>query len=177
MLPSSDWLSSVINDAIVRGLCMRIGCSTCGAGEFRKVVSEAIHKVTGTSPPVSPATFSVTLAQGLSLLTPGEGIATKFSEPTRFLLYELWRLESLNEVEPILVGSWAWKVLSQMRVQHTALQQQAAYLAGFEERRELKRQAKQKKHAEMLIKQAEKARRWYLEHGSEPPGSTYPNQE
>lgn len=161
------WLSPVIEDAIVRNLCTRIGCSTCGATEFRNNVYRAAQTMTGISMLESPATFARTLAQGLASLMPSDELAYSFDEPTRLLLCVVSRHMPLDGLESMLMGTWAGNVLHRMESHSAALtreRKEAKDPVLIEARRAAKRRMKQEEHAERLKLQAEKARLWHLEH-------------
>jgi len=98
MVTPTDWLAPVIEDAIRRRLCTRIGCSTCGATDFLTNVQKAIQDELGASGQVAQVNMPLVLAQGLAQLKPSAEKEACFEGPAQFLLYDLWLRGKLGEM-------------------------------------------------------------------------------
>ena len=116
--PSRDWLQRFIADARRRNLCTRIGCTTCGAHEFRSglMAQLGVPESELTAVPLSP--LSTDRAEGLldlmSELKPPERDMSIYSEPMRLMISECWSAlgrEALPAMQDRLGQSWAGDVL------------------------------------------------------------------
>ena len=65
MTAYNDWLQDYLKDAVDRKLCVKYGCTTCGAGEFR----EGLKRVAIQNSSV-PEDAWTTLGQALGQLEP-----------------------------------------------------------------------------------------------------------
>ncbi len=116
--PPRDWLQRFISAALRRNLCTRIGCTTCGAHEFRSGLMAQLGVPLSelTAVPLSP--LSVDRAERLldlmSELKPPEPDMTFYSEPMQLMISEcrcaLGR-EALPAMQDRLGQSWAGHVL------------------------------------------------------------------
>jgi hypothetical protein len=123
---SNHWLQALIEDAIERRLCVRIGCTTCGAGEFRQKLSRALAENTGLPAlrRLTPLT-SASLASALAAVQPRPPEYT-YDDVTRLILYTIWcdcGEQAAEQIWPLLGESYAAGVLQTMRRHYRALQQ------------------------------------------------------
>ena len=171
---TSEWLSDYLRDCISKRVCTRIHCTTCGTHEFRSGLAKGLGL---TATPSRYAGFE--LEQVLQIASSLGGIPTPMLSPlaweetVRFIIMLLWTGSPIldQEVERLLVGSWAGEVLQRMKVHH-AQRCLAAELASprkaRERRAEIKRQ-KQLVHMRRLADKVERDAIWRSRHGLTTP--------
>ena len=119
--PSRDWLQRFISAALRRNLCTRIGCTTCGAGEFRSGLMArlgvSISEEIGVPVPPLGADRAERLLDLMSELKPPEHDMSLYFEPMQLMISEcrcaLGR-EALPAMQDRLGQSWAGGVLRSM---------------------------------------------------------------
>lgn len=173
-----NWLSVFLDDAVRRQLCCRIGCTTCGAMEFRRGVIRAANAATGAPdgwpmPRATAATIATTLGQ----IEPGDRPPSFDLEyAVRMLISDLDWIIGRNALRTALGISWASQVLAKMERHHA--EREAAWRAHeerndparLEENREAKRRARAEKHAARLAAKVERDRAWRELHGINSDG-------
>lgn len=171
-----DWLHTFIEYAVRKRMCTRVGCTTCGALQFRHGVLEALSAVTGRPPRRQMSVRNAReLLTALRYVGPHEAEPWEFESAVRLLIMEIsWTLGghgSEPELESALEGTWAGELLWRMKMHYEA--RQAAYRARKEyesaestqKRKEEKKRTKQEKHQQRLAEKAERDRLWYEQHG------------
>src|SRR5688572_3190570 len=126
------WLQRFIEDAVGRTLCTEIGCTTCGAREFRLGLLEAFAEHSGRT---KPGCFDGESARAVGCDLAGVQPSTTPEEIERavmLILYEVWATlgeapaESL--VAPHLAGTWSGEILVRMQAHHkSCLEEQREY--------------------------------------------------
>ena len=105
----SNWLTDYLDLSVQRGDCTKIGCTTCGATDFRKGVWVAFAQARnlGTALPIgSEQVLEVT--KSLSLVTPNASNMRDHEAAARCLIFDLWNSAPLHrsDIEQLLFGSW-----------------------------------------------------------------------
>lgn len=169
-LDKDDWLHRFLIGAAERNLCTGIGCTTCGATEFRAGLSEATKTAMRQGQVVGEASRALAVARALARVNPVDELARRQEAAVRFVLFDLWtgiREEVVKQdLEPVLIGTWAGEILSRMKLQHEnrlearRRHDEANDPLRIEQRREDKRRKKQVKHAERLAAKKERDRLW-----------------
>ena len=171
---SSNWLEAYLLDAVSRKLCTQIGCTTCGALEFRRGVIDALVRETGRSPLERiDREGAESIAKALAEVRQDAESPLSLKPAIQCLLFDLCShgLLAEGEVDKLLRGSWAGKVLQGMR-EYEAVRSVArdAHLArqdpiAVQRRREEKARARQAKHEERLALKKERDRVWFARKG------------
>ena len=122
--PSRDWLQQFISAAVGRNLCTRIGCTTCGAHEFRAGLMARLGVPLSELVAVPLPPLGVDRAERLldlmSELKPPEHDMGFYSEPMRLMIFDCWIAlggdKALPAMQERLGQSWAGPVLRAMIV-------------------------------------------------------------
>lgn len=177
-MSDEPWLYLFIRDSVQKKLCTTIGCTTCGAADFRNNLLRAYATVTGTAEPAFLHRESaLRIAKALSQVKPlPSDRLVKFEEAARCVLYDLWYAvgnSADQEITPIVSGSWAGDVLQSMKSHYENLQTRRREIAEIQdplliaERKAQKRALKQEIHIERLRLKKEWDRVWYEQQGLE----------
>lgn len=169
------WLEHYLCESIRKDLCTKIGCTTCGAQEFRRGLLIAVAQARGGIPAARmDLNTARELVRALADVIPAEDQLEKLKEAVRFVLCEIWytigEAATERELEPVLVGSWAGGVLAGMRDHHKArmearkLHEEANNPERIRERREEKSRLRQQRYAERLTQKKERDRLWREKH-------------
>jgi len=177
-----DWLQEYLEEAVRRHLCTKIGCTTCGAAEFRDGLSARLREHSEQKEwPVFNQEHGVALLKALAQVTPvGDSRErTDFEKATRCVLFDLSQSFVLtsSEGDLMLEGSWAGEVLKRMRAHYEsrlAAQQRHEELndpVGAQKRRDEKKRLRREKHEMRLALKKERDRIWFEQHPKfEKPG-------
>jgi hypothetical protein len=157
-----NWLQQFLGNSIRQNLCTKVGCTTCGAREFRHGLRVALAG--HLNQPISE-TFTVN-----DLAVVGRALASiqadtdqlKFEAAVRLVITDIWNLfgdEAADRiVAPLLGDSWAGGLLARMKLHH-AHQTEARRRrlededpARVKENRDAKRELRQLRHAQRLDK-------------------------
>ncbi len=167
---TSNWLEAYLVDAVTRKLCTKIGCTTCGAMEFRNGVLSASSRATGEPlrQRYDDQKNNIEIAKALAEINPSGDELFDFEHPVRLLLSDLWGgLPFLdNEIEALLAGSWAGGVLARMKAHHEAkqakrrVQEELNNPTIIEKRRAEKKRLKQDQHEKRMALKKERDRLW-----------------
>jgi hypothetical protein len=121
-----NWLGIYLFDCIQRNVCTKIGCTTCGAREFRDgLLAGAARQMQRLHlRRLAPDSASV-IAQALAGIgPPDDAPVDSFESAVRLILTTIWATLGepiANEtIEPLLAGSWAGGLLRQMKLHHSA---------------------------------------------------------
>src|SRR5688572_12253135 len=122
---TENWLQLYLVESVRRDLCTQIGCTTCGAREFRLGVLSALAMATGR--PLRQDFDQDTakeIAMALAEVHPTPTDLSKLENAVRCLLFDLWNgLPVLDkDIEMSLSGTWYGKLLREMRDHHKARQ-------------------------------------------------------
>lgn len=177
-MSDEPWLYLFIRDSVQKKLCTTIGCTTCGAADFRNNLMRAYATVTGTAEPAFLHRESALgIAMALSQVKPlPSDRLVKFEEAARCVLYDLWYAvgnSADQEITPIISGSWAGDVLQSMKSHYENLQARRQEIAErqnpvlIEQCRARKQALKQERHQERLQLKKERDRIWYEQQGLE----------
>lgn len=178
-----DWLRRYVQDAVSRGLCTKIHCTTCGSTEFREGWRGALAWASRYSGGARTERARV-LTAGLARVHPeGRDDEGRVKDAVRLLLLEM-RSEgvlSLPECRQLLKGSWADAVLASMEEHHRADRERAVNHATSQndlqaEAAERRRQ-RQENHRARLAAKVEKDREWRAAHEAPPPRRKAPSDE
>jgi hypothetical protein len=121
----TNWLSEYLDGVVGRDLCTRIGCTTCGASDFRSGVWSALARSKGRAQPSTTSrTEILEMAKALAQVPPPRDPSGRVEEAARCLIFDLWSgIPFLDwELEGALAGSWAGGVLASMQRHHAARQ-------------------------------------------------------
>jgi hypothetical protein len=172
---SKNWIAEYLDDAVARNLCTRIGCTTCGAREFRRGAWSAMARdMESTDGSDATGSIIIEMARALARVTPPDPVGIRLVEAARCLIYDLWSNVPVldRELEQVLAGSWAGEVLLSMQRHHAA--REASYrradamAAARVVREEEKRKKRQEQHALRLERKRERDR--LLMGGTREPG-------
>lgn len=177
-----NWLRAFLDDAVRRRLCCRIGCTTCGAMDFRRGVVRAASAATGAPdawPMQGPTAKAIATALG-QMESPGRPVPYDFVYAVRLLICDLDWVLGRDELREALGASWASGKLVEMEHHHA--EREAARRAyemqndpAIRERnRESKRRARAEKHATRLAVKAERDRVWRASRGMDTGGLSRP---
>lgn len=167
LLMDATWLQRYVEDAIERGLCTQIHCTTCGATEFRRGLWAAIGgKSKGDLGPVFGN--ATALAQLMVGLEKKDGYTYAYEKAVRLMLFEIWpflgREEGESELESMLDGTWAGEVLARMKAHWTTRRESQRAHAEREanalRRREARKRQKATQHAARLAAKVKRDRLW-----------------
>lgn len=164
-----NWLQAYLLEAVGDTLCTKVHCTTCGAMEFRNGVLGALSMATGQ--PLRQhfdreANFEI--ARALAGVKPTADVPGNLEDAVRCILVDLWSGMPLldNEIEAVLVGSWAGELLSKMKARHETREAERRAHEAFQDpsnvqkRREEKRRVNQEQHEKRLELKKERDRRW-----------------
>lgn len=121
-----NWLEAYLIDCIQRNVCTRVGCTTCGAREFRAGLlaetARQMHFLHLRRLTPDGATF---IGQALAGIAPRDGMPDdKLESAVRFILTDIWATlgESSAErtIAPLLSGSSSGDLLLRMQRHHAA---------------------------------------------------------
>ncbi|MEK6299354.1 MAG: hypothetical protein AABO41_01420 [Acidobacteriota bacterium] len=166
---SENWLQTYLVEAVQKQLCTQIHCTTCGAREFRLGVLNALAMATDQPPQQSFDRQSVVeIARALAEVQPVPDELEKMEDAVRCLLFDLWSgLPFIDrDVETILDGTWAGRILRGMQEHQKATQEARRELEEYEDpvnvekRREEKKRLKQEKHQERLALKKDRDQLW-----------------
>ncbi len=163
-----NWLESYLCDALKRNVCTKVGCTTCGAREFRKgLLVEAAKQMRLARLTRLNRVSAVVIAQALAAVNSCAVIpADKFESAVRLILTDIWALLGEPNAErvigPLLFGSWAGDLLMRMKLHHAAVMEAHKQFeeqndpARVEARRAEKRRQRQRGHEERLARKRER---------------------
>ena len=188
---TSTWLSGFLDEAAARNLCVRVGCTTCGAMEFRYGLYARAAATLGIAPLSrfpghtrvvkknvghlrTDRRIQSELVRQLSFLNPDPAKQLKWIDAIRLIFCELWWTMGVataeREYQPVLEGTWAGSVLRTMQEHHRHLSEQrrqrelAESTQAVQARRQAKRKLKQQAHAERIARKAERDKLWFEQH-------------
>jgi len=175
---TSDWLSDYLRDCITRRVCTRIHCTTCGTYEFRNGLAKGLGL---TATPSRYTGFEreqvLEIASSLGEIRSQMLSPLAWEEAVRFIILILWTGSPIldQEVERLLVGSWAGEVLQSMKAHH-AQRCLAAELASPEKARERRAEIKRQKQLVHMRRLADKVERdaiWRSRYGLTTPTAKF----
>ena len=168
--------------AIAKRLCIKVGCTTCGAMEFRRGLHDRAARAVGLPirMPIRDPNWryderivSEWIRQ-LSLLTPNPERGDRWFHAVCLIFFDVWRTVGTPTAErvyqPVVEGTWAGSVLRAMqehfRHREEACRQHEVFHSRevVEARRADKRRLKQQAHAERLARKKERDRLWFEQH-------------
>ena len=153
MTASNDWLQDYLKDAVDRKLCVKYGCTTCGAGEFR----EGLKRVAIQNSSV-PEDAWTTLGQALGQLEPGIGEATRLGDAARLVIMELCGSLGEERTEQLLGDGWASGLFRSMEAHHEAVEHGRRRHIEEQERAQqakgAQRRLRAEQHAQRLARKA-----------------------
>lgn len=169
-IAGNNWLRVYLVDAIVRKLCIKIPCTTCGALEFRQGLLDALASVTGepTGPRLSERNIKE-FVSALAELTPERLNPSlwAFEDAVRRVLYDFpadqWRSDPT--FRRMIDGAWVGQILAGIRASNAAAE--ASERAHEELQKQLRAQAKAKKrlkqeqHQARLALKKDRDRLWF----------------
>lgn len=185
------WLGDYLDEAVARKLCVRVGCTTCGAMEFRHGLYTCAAAAIGVAPlsslsghndiayervrqAQSDGRIRSELARQLALLDPDPARRRNWLDAVRLILCELWRAAgdaaAEREYQPIIEGTWSGSILRAMQEHSRRRDEERRQFGSFNSpesvraRREAKRGLKQQAHAERLARRKERDRLWFEQH-------------
>jgi hypothetical protein len=169
---SENWLQQYVSDAVSRRLCTGIGCTTCGAHEFRSGLSA---RIAASAPSVGviqlpsriePAQLLLDL---MSELKPPKCASSAWDEAARRLIFDCWAYlggdRALPHMQDRLGPSWAGHVLGRMianeeACRRTRQEHEARSLKAQEERMQRKEE-RQLRHDRRLLQKKERDKLWW----------------
>jgi hypothetical protein len=173
----SNWLGAYLEEAVRKRLCTQIGCTTCGAMEFRMGVLSALAS---TGKPLRrhfDRESQIEIARVLAELKPNHDDLRDplwgQEDAVRCILCDLWSNSPLldREIEALLAGTWAGGLLRRMK-EHREARETASRArdefqspANVQKRREEKKRVKQEQHEKRLALKKERDRLWRERHG------------
>jgi hypothetical protein len=174
-----NWLHQYLSDAVGRRLCAKIGCTTCGAYDFRNGVYRALERSRGATLPLDKSEAAREVVIALAQLTPEvhEWMQIRFEDAVRCLLYDLWygRPAHVDGLEVLLEESWAGSVLQSMKGHNARVMAARRARADYEspeaagQRREEKRRIKREAHLRRLERKVERDWAWRASNADCPP--------
>src|SRR5262249_32498723 len=98
-----NWLQDCLVQAVEKNLCTQIGCTTCGALEFRRGLLKAAARDSPTGSPetLDSASASVIL-ESLARVTPPVRLQREIEDAVRLVLFDLWNSMLLQGRERLL---------------------------------------------------------------------------
>ena len=162
----TNWLQDYLKEAARSSMCMKIGCTTCGAHDFRKGLFARLPAGRSDirNPTFRPRILALDQAQSLALGQAIAGLERPLSpaqaeqEGVRFLLYEIWRTGHLSpQIEVLLAGTWAGGVLKAMQ-EHERQREAARRAHDMRSDPEAARRERQIRHAVRLEAKKERDR-------------------
>jgi hypothetical protein len=171
-MANDTWLQRYISESIQQRLCTTIGCTTCGAGQFRNGYLKAYADGIGKPEPLFVhRECALGIAEALTYVEPlTTDSLIKFEEAARCLLFDLWYSigkDADEQLTLVLEGTWAGTVLESMKTHYqNKLERQRAIAESqnpvlVERRKEEKRRLKQERHRERLSQKKERDRVWF----------------
>jgi hypothetical protein len=168
---SDDWLGPIIRKAKRKHRCSKMGCTTCGARGFRTSIEQAVLQRHG-DPNAVFASFECqrVLIDGLRTMQPLDDPdhedKHKYEQAVQFIITEMvWMSGFDSALDTELSGTWAGSVLQGIRDHAQWRRDHRATVAANEQRRASdavkRRQLRQEAHAQRLIEQAERSKRWH----------------
>jgi hypothetical protein len=169
---TENWLQQYVSDAVSHRLCTRIGCTTCGAHEFRSGLSARIAgsaRSVGVIQLPSRAEGVEHLLDLLSGLRPPKFASFEWDEALRLLIYDCWgRLggdSALPHMQDPLGQSWAGHVLERMIAHESASrrasQEHEARSVKAQEERMRRKRERQLRHERRLLQKRERDQLWW----------------
>ena len=164
-----NWLQEYLDDAIGRKVCTKIGCTTCGAADFRTGVLSALANASNMEkPPARDANTAQSILKALAAVEPPAERASDYFDAARLLIYDAVSIRGVEEktAAEILKESWAGRVFAAMQSHDRELTAARLKRRQFERadavaaRREAKRAKQQQAIRERLEKKAEIDRIW-----------------
>jgi len=173
-----NWIGNYLTESVSKKLCTSIGCTTCGALEFRKGVLTAFGSVSGRSPPQhldretcleitkSLATFE---PRHLPTLTSEYKEISEIECAVRCLLFDLWRVwpNIHYEIEELLSRTWVGNILDKMKKHHADRKEKQRIHEEFNspdsvgKRREERALLKREKNEKRFMIKVERERIWH----------------
>ncbi|MGD9727747.1 MAG: hypothetical protein AB7E70_09685 [Hyphomicrobiaceae bacterium] len=128
---SEDWLLPIILEARENNWCVRIGCTTCGAHDFRAAVLRQLGPRGGLAGERHINNLGgQQIFDALSRCSEPAIDPVADDEACRWLLFFVWQRFGDEVCErdlyPKLKGTWAGRVLDRMRDHHKADQRRRA---------------------------------------------------
>ena len=172
-MSESNWLYSLLQDAVRRKLCTKMICTTCGARDFRKELHGAIlSRYVGslTDPHAYRQHVVSEITKALKNLVPDFSEARAFTPAVRCLLFDIWRPSTRDEIEAQLAGSWAGRILAGMKDHYAAVvarrraHEEMQDPINVQRRREEKKRLRQEKHQERLRLKKKRDALWRKNH-------------
>jgi hypothetical protein len=167
---SPNWLDDYLDEVVGKKLCTKIHCATCGAMEFRKGVLNALCNA--TDKPLRQyfdRENSIEIAAALAEVKMNDDASGGRKAAVECLLVDLWSGMPFldNELEKILVETWAGQILGRMKAHHKAREAERHARETFQDpvnvqkRREEKKRLNQERHQERLAIKNERDRLWH----------------
>ena len=162
-----NWLEAYLVEAVGKKLCTKIGCTTCGAMEFRRGVLSGLSIATGMSLRQHfDRESNIAIARALAEVKSNTDAPRDLEDAVRCLLVDLWSGVPLldNDIEALLTESWAGELLRRMKAHHEAKQAERRAREAFEDplnvqkRREEKKGLKREQHERRLVLKKERDR-------------------
>lgn len=165
---ADDWLGPIILEAKKRHRCTKIMCTTCGATRFREAIQRAVLARHG-DPNADFDSFECqrVLVDGLQGIQPiDDEHRSDFEEAVRFVMIRMvWMTNFGTGLDEELAGTLAGKLLDDTRRHYADVQQARTDNAQRAEAQRVqsarRRQLRQEAHAQRLIEQAERSKRWH----------------
>ena len=143
-------LPELIDAAVRKKMCVRIGCTTCGALSFRKALGVRLDGA--ISRPMDKEQ-AISLCRELAMVAS----IPRGEEAVRMMIYELCNALYPEDLDEILTPeTWAGSILSAMRKHYSRVQAEINAREKFEspeaalKRRETKRAARAEAHRKRL---------------------------
>jgi hypothetical protein len=169
---TEDWLQQFMSEAVSRPLCTRIGCTTCGAYEFRSELRARIAGSARSSGMPSIANRVELLLDLMSELKPPEHDSFAWEGAMRLMIYDCWidlgGDRALPFMQDRLGQSWAGQVLGRMiaheearrraRQQHEACSNDPV---KAQEKRVQRKHERQLRHERRLLQKKERDKLWW----------------
>ena len=120
-----NWLEIYLFDCTQRNICTKVGCTTCGAREFRDgLLAGAAKQMRCLHLQRLAPDSAVVIAQALAGLGPPDGAPLdKFESAVRLILTTIWTTLGAaiadQTIQPLLAGSWAGGLLARMKVHYS----------------------------------------------------------
>lgn len=167
----TNWLHEYLREAVRRGPCVTIYCTTCGARDFRLGVLCAFAATTGGQASTGyDAQVSVPIAQALAEVMPEDKDRLSLLQATRCLLFDLCSALGEATVGQILDNCWAGEVLHGMqehsRAREAARRAQRDMEATAEARRAEKKRLAAECHAQRLAAKVARDKEWHRKHNT-----------
>jgi hypothetical protein len=117
------WLKTYLEDAVRRDLCTKLGCTTCGAIDFRRGLLRAYGSATGY-PDVEffDPVNALGMIGALAALDPPTDLDWKITAAVRCILFDVWSVLGPATVRSVLATTWAGTILRSMEEHHRRVQ-------------------------------------------------------